>query len=104
MPARKPKLSPHDAAIRKDANKLKKEKFNVTAAIPQFPTPPAIGKDERIIDLFAEKGKKVIMREFQTPVDEATSKEQISSYRRSAAQRRRHGKQVNFKIIRVPKK
>ncbi len=104
MPAKKPKMSPHNATIKRDANKLKKENFNVMAAIPQFPEPPPIGSQKRKIDLFAQKRNKIIMREYQTPADEAASKEQISSYKRSAAQRRRYGKKVDFEVIEVPEK
>ena len=57
-----------------------------------------------VIDLYAQKRSKIIMREYQTPADESTSKEQLASYRQSAAQRRRYGKNVEFKVIKIPEK
>ena len=75
----------HDRKVRQIANQLKKQGYNVKADIPGYENPPDIGKSEHTPDIFATKGSKTKIIEVDTPGTE--NKEQLSAFKRSAAQR-----------------
>ena len=79
----------HDQAVRREAQNLKKEGWDVKADLPGFDLPNSIGKAEFVPDIEATKhGTKKII-EFETPDSLEADKKQHGSFRRSAAQRPR---------------
>jgi hypothetical protein len=91
--------SEHDRCVREHANKLKKSGYSVKADIPGFKKPTPIGKDKRIPDIEATKGNRRKLIEVETKSSLHTDKQQQSTFRRSAAQR----KGTTFQIE-MPKK
>ena len=55
MVKRKQKSSPHDAAVRREANRLRRQGWNVKAAVSGYPQPSSIGKEKKIPDIEAKK-------------------------------------------------
>lgn len=79
--------STHDRCVRKLANKLKGEGWEVNADLPNFNQPDPIGNNNRIPDIFATRGGQTKIIEVETPTTVDTHEEQHSTFRRSAAQR-----------------
>ena len=81
------------------ARELKKQGYGVQADIEGYETPKPVGKDGHIPDIYAKKGSKEKIIEVDTPGTEDPA--QLSTFRRSAAQR----KNSEFQhVITKPKK
>ena len=76
----------HDDAVMREANALKKDGWIVNADIPGFPTPGPVGAEKRVPDIAAQKRGHKRLIEVETPDSLASAREQLSTFRRSAAQ------------------
>jgi len=76
----------HDRKVRKIANDLRKMNWKVKADIGGYDMPDGIGKKGYIPDIIAIKGGRSKIIEVDTPNTENT--DQLSAFRRSAAQRK----------------
>jgi len=95
MPKRNPSnQTKHDQKVRREANKLKAAGWDVKADLPGFEHPRPIGLDERVPDIEASKMGAVRLIEVETEDTLKADKEQQSTFRRSAA----HRKKATFKI------
>ncbi|MCF8332073.1 MAG: hypothetical protein K9H84_06440 [Bacteroidales bacterium] len=83
------KQTAHDRKVQREANKLKKQGWNVQADLPKHAKPEPIGKKNRIPDILATKSgvKKII--EIETPETDKKHKDQQGTFRRSAGQQSR---------------
>jgi len=79
----------HDKAVRKEAERYKKMGFKVRADLPGYLKPKPIGKYKRVPDIEATKRGTRHIVEIETPDSVEKDRDQISSFRRSAAHRRR---------------
>ena len=87
MPTRsKGSQKKHDDVVRRTANSLKREGWEVSADIPGFLTPGPIGEQKRVPDLVATKRGHRRLIEVETPDSLGSADEQLSTFRRSAAQ------------------
>ncbi len=75
----------HDRKVRQIANELKRKGYKVKAHISGHEKPEGIGVNKFVPDILAERGRKTRIIEVDTPGTENT--EQLSAFRRSAAQR-----------------
>ena len=87
----KRKQEKHDATVRKEANRLKREGWDVKADIPGFERPESIGKDRRVPDITATKAGAERIIEVETPDTVETDKDQQATFRRRASQKPRTG-------------
>ena len=85
----------HDQAVRKLASQLKKEDWQVRADLPNRKQPDPIGKDGRIPDIQATKRGRTKLIEVETPSTVNSHKQQATTFRRSAAQK----KNTNFNLV-----
>jgi len=76
----------HDDVVKRTANSLKREGWEVSADIPGFPTPGPIGEQKRVPDVVATKHGHRRLVEVETPDSLGSAGEQLSTFRRSAAQ------------------
>ena len=83
------KQSEHDAKVRQLARKFRKDGWNVDADIPGFNQPEPIGQDDRIPDIHARKAGAERIVEVETPETMESDRDQQSTFRRSAGQKRR---------------
>ncbi len=74
--------SRHDEAVRRSAAQYKARGYKVQADIEGFPQPNLLGG--RRPDLVAEKGRKKVVVEFETPSTLAADKLQHRALRRAA--------------------
>ncbi len=90
-----PEKSTHDRKVREKARELKKQDYEVRAAIRGYDRPRPIGKEKRIPDIEARKRgvRKII--EVETPGSLRTDKEQLKTFTRHAA----HKKGTTFEVI-----
>ena len=80
------KQTKHDKKVKEIANKLKKQGWKVKADVKDFDKPDPIGKEKRIPDIVAEKGKKKKIIEVETEATIEKDKKQQETFRKSAAQ------------------
>ncbi len=85
----------HDQAVGKLASQLKKEDWQVRADLPNRKQPDPIGKDGRIPDIQATKRGRTKLIEVETPSTVNSHKQQATTFRRSAAQK----KNTNFNLV-----
>ncbi|MBU4226471.1 MAG: hypothetical protein KKC71_11720 [Chloroflexi bacterium] len=85
----------HDAVVRREANKLKREGWNVEADIPGFDKPKPIGKDQKVPDIRAIKAGAEKIIEVETPDTIEKDKDQQATFRRRAGQKQR----TSFEVI-----
>lgn len=95
MSRQKKNQSTHDNRVRVLANRLEDQGWEVQADLPNFDQPDPIGKDERIPDILATQGNQTKIIEVETPSTINSHKDQHSTFRRSAAQR----KNAEFELI-----
>jgi len=76
----------HDSEVRKEANKLDRQGFEVEADVPGFPQPKTLGHYRP--DIIAKKGKQRKIIEFETPdsLESARDKKQQRAFRQAANQ------------------
>ena len=74
----------HDSEVRKEANRLVRQGFEVEADIPGFSQPKTLGGYRP--DIIAKKGKQRKIVEVETPdsKESARDKKQQSAFRRAA--------------------
>lgn len=79
----------HNNKVKVIARQLQREGWNVKADLPGYERPAPIGKAQYIPDIEATKcgARKII--EIETPDSLKTDKNQISAFKRSAAQQNR---------------
>lgn len=84
MPRSKHSQSAHDKKVKHEANKLKKQGFDVAADIPGFPQPNTL--DGFRPDIIAKKGTQRKIIEIETPdsKDSARDKSQQKAFRKAA--------------------
>ena len=86
MPRQRTKRSQthHDQAVKKRADQLKRQGFNVRADIPHFPQPGTIGGVRPDID--ARKGRRRVIVEVETPesADDRRAQRQAREFQRAA--------------------
>ncbi|NLC68575.1 MAG: hypothetical protein GX754_07305 [Clostridiaceae bacterium] len=87
-------LNKHDERVLQLTIQLKKQKYNVKADLPGFEKPDPIGKNNRIPDIEATKNGITKLIEVETERTLHSHKDQQSTFRRSAAQR----KKTSFEI------
>lgn len=80
--------SDHDNLVLDYALRLENQGWGVQADLANFDPPNPIGKDERIPDILATKANRTMIIEVETPRTYISHKDQHSTFRRSAAQRR----------------
>lgn len=79
--------SRHDRTVKREAIELKKEGWNVKADLKGFEQPDPIGRSGRIPDIVATKRGHRKIIEVETPTSVVKDKEQLSTFRRHAAQK-----------------
>jgi hypothetical protein len=79
----------HDKVVRGVATKLKQDGWDVKADLPGRRKPDPVGKVGRVPDIEATKGGATKLIEVETSATLAGHKDQISTFRRSAAQKSR---------------
>ena len=77
----------HDQVVRRLASQLKREGWQVKVDLPNRKQPDPIGKNGRIPDIQAIKRGRTKLIEVETPSTAYSHKEQVSTFRRSAAQK-----------------
>jgi len=87
--------SSHDRKVKEIARNLKKEGYSVKADVGRYDKPASIGKNRRIPDIEASKSGHRRIIEVETPKSLRTDKEQIKTFIRHAA----HKKRTSFDII-----
>ncbi len=85
----KQKQSIHDVKVKNLANQLKRKGYNVKADLTGFEKPSPIGKNNRIPDIEATKRGVRKIVEVETPESLEKDKDQLSTFQKSAAQRKR---------------
>ena len=85
----------HNQAVRKLASQLKNEGWQVKVDLPKRKQPDPIGKDGRIPDIQATKRGRTKLVEVETPSTVNSHKQQASTFRRSAAQK----KNTSFDLV-----
>jgi hypothetical protein len=85
----------HDQAVRKLASQLKNEGWQVKVDLPNRRQPDPVGKDGRIPDIQATKRGRTKLVEIETPSTVNSHKQQASTFRRSAAQK----KNTSFDLV-----
>ena len=79
----------HDEEVRKEIARLKRNGFtNIKAAIPGYETPDPIGQGNRVLDVEATKHGKRVIVEVEEEGQVPSQKDQISAFRRHAAQKK----------------
>jgi isopenicillin N synthase-like dioxygenase len=88
--------STHDRKVRQVARQLKKDGYSVKAASGRYDRPSSIGKYRRIPDIEAttKSGRRIIV-EVETPRSLPAHREQIKTFIRHAA----HKKRTSFDIV-----
>ncbi|MCK4444774.1 MAG: hypothetical protein KAW09_09535 [Thermoplasmata archaeon] len=94
---RKPEQSKHNRAVKMEAKRYERKGWKVQADIPGYPKPPEIGG--RRPDIKATKPGTTRIVEVETPSTMKSDKDQHSTFRRHAGQKRR----TKF-ILKVTKK
>lgn len=95
MAKRKPQQqTKHDRKVRKRAQELKNQGWDVQADLPGFDRPDLIGNDKRVPDIQARKAGAERLIEVETPETMGSDKKQQETFRRSAAQKPRTTFQV----------
>ena len=84
MPRSKRSQSKHDAEVRKVANQLKKQRYDVQADVSGFKQPDTIGGFRP--DVVAQKGKQRKIIEVETPdsVDSARDQQQQKAFKQAS--------------------
>ena len=88
------KETKHDTKVSQIAKQLGKQGYDVKADLSGYPRPTPIGKDKKRPDIEAKKGAKRRIIEVETPETIERDKKQLSTFRRSAAQK----SNTSFKI------
>jgi len=78
----------HDQQVKKIAEKYKREGFNVKADLSGYEQPQAIGIYGKIPDVEAKKGSKREIVEVETPETLTSHKEQHTTFKKHAAQKK----------------
>ena len=78
------KTTEHDKAVRKKANELKREGWEVKADISGFEKPSPVGRKELIPDIEATKAGAKRLYEIETPESMIPDKKQREVFRRHA--------------------
>ncbi len=79
----------HDNAVLKEVLKYKRKGYRVKADLPGHQRPGSIGKRGHVPDIVATKPGTRHIVEIETKDSYALDKEQLATFRRSAAQRNR---------------
>jgi len=79
----------HDAVVRREANRLRREGWNVQADIPGYEKPDSIGKENKIPDIRATKSGAERIIEVETPDTVEQDSDQHATFRRRAGQKPR---------------
>jgi len=87
--------SAHNEAVKMVAQRLTKQQWKVCADLPGYCKPKSVGKSRRIPDVEATKRGATRVIEVETKGTVRSDKEQHSSFRRSAA----HRKRTTFDIL-----
>jgi len=88
--------STHDRKVREIARQLKKQGSDVRAAgVRGYEQPHPIGKEKRIPDIEAKKGRSRRIIEVETPKSLITDKEQLKTFARHAG----HKKGTKFDVV-----
>ncbi len=87
--------SVHNEAVKMVAQRLTRQEWKVCADLPGYCKPKPIGKSRRIPDVEATKRGVTRLIEVETKGTLRSDKEQHSSFRRSAA----HRKRTTFDIL-----
>jgi hypothetical protein len=77
----------HDRKVKKIANQLRNQGWNVRADLPNYQKPDPIGKKNRIPDVEATKRGHRKIIEVETPGTEEKDKKQAETFRRHAGQK-----------------
>jgi len=79
----------HDAKVKREADKLKRKGWKVKADLRGYSKPKPIGKDKRVPDVVARKKGATRIIEVETKDTLVKDKAQQSTFKRSAAQKKR---------------
>lgn len=80
----------HNEEVRKEIARVKREGFTkIKADLPGYEKPDPVGEQGYIPDIWASKPGKQTLREIEEESQVTSRKDQISAFRRSAAQRPR---------------
>jgi len=85
----------HDQVVKKLAGQLKQDGWQVKADLPNRKQPDPIGKKGRIPDIQATKLGRNKLIEVETPSTVNSHRQQASTFRRSAAQK----KNASFDLV-----
>lgn len=83
------KQTKHDTRVKREADKLKRKGWKVKADIPGYHQPKPIGKEKRVPDVVARKKGATRIIEVETKDTLVKDKAQQSTFKRSAAQKKR---------------
>ncbi|MBA7672734.1 hypothetical protein ES703_80921 [subsurface metagenome] len=81
------KQGDHDTEVKKVAERLRRQGWNVKADLPGYGKPSPIGKDKRIPDVEATKHGHRKLIEVETPESLEKDREQQLTFRRHAGQK-----------------
>lgn len=81
------KQTRHDTKVNQIAKQLQKQGYNVKADLAGYQPPAPIGKGKKRPDIVAEKAGKRKIIEVETSETVKRDKKQLTTFRRSAAQR-----------------
>ena len=82
-----PSRSKHDQEVKRIANQLERQGWNVKADIPGYETPVAIGKNPKVPDIEATKRGHRKLIEVETPKTVGRDRKQQETFRRHAGQK-----------------
>ena len=82
------KQTKHNTKVNQIAKRLQRQGYKVKADLPGYPQPTSIGKGKKVPDIEAKKGAKRKIVEVETPETIKRDKEQHTTFRKSAAQKR----------------
>jgi len=85
----------HDKRVRQEANKRKRQGFNVRADIPGFPKPPTVGGYRPDVDARKGSARKLIEVETPESKNSARDKGQQAAFRQAA----RRNKNTKFRRV-----
>ena len=87
-------MSRHNDRVKQLANSYRRRGYRVEADVPGFDTPDGIGRENFVPDLLVSKGGRHKIIEVETEASLQTDKDQLASFRRSAA----HSKRTSFDL------
>jgi len=82
------KQTKHDTKVNQIAKRLQRQGYKIKADLPGYFCPAPIGKGKKVPDIEAKKGAKRKIIEVETPETIERDKEQHTTFRKSAAQKR----------------